>query len=77
MREKGYEQDGILHSTTADGSELDLRISNTWLTLRLTLGSGSTSNNLDKFASNDGLTGTVVENLELVDHVSSVLGCVL
>lgn len=43
----------------------------------LVLGSGSTSNNLDKFASNDGLTGTVVENLELVDHVTSVLGGVV
>lgn len=44
---------------------------------RLGLGSSSTSNNLDKFASNDGLTGTVVENLELVDHVTSVLGGVV
>jgi hypothetical protein len=43
----------------------------------LTLGSGRTSNNLDKFASNDGLTGTVVQDLELVDHVSGVLGSVL
>lgn len=40
---------------------------------RLALGSSRTGNNLDKFASNDGLTGTVVENLELVDHVTSVL----
>jgi hypothetical protein len=44
---------------------------------RLVLGSSRTSNNLDKFASNDGLTGTVVENLELVDHVTSVLGGVV
>ena len=43
----------------------------------LRLGSSRTSNNLDKFASNDGLTGTVVENLELVDHVTSVLGGVV
>ncbi len=43
----------------------------------LALGSSRTSNNLDKFASNDGLTGTVVENLELVDHVTSVLGSVV
>jgi hypothetical protein len=43
----------------------------------LTLGSSRTSDNLDKFASNDGLTGTVVQNLELVDHVSGVLGGVL
>jgi hypothetical protein len=43
----------------------------------LTLGSSRTSDNLDKFASNDGLAGTVVQNLELVDHVSGVLGGVL
>ena len=43
----------------------------------LVLGSSRTSNDLDKFASNDGLTGTVVENLELVDHVTSVLGGVV
>jgi hypothetical protein len=43
----------------------------------LTLGSSRTSDNLDKFASNDGLTGTVVQDLELVDHVSGVLGSVL
>jgi hypothetical protein len=44
---------------------------------RLALGSSRTGDNLDKFASNDGLTGTVVQNLELVDHVAGVLGCVL
>ena len=43
----------------------------------LTLRSSRTSDNLDKFASNNGLTGTVVQNLELVDHVSGVLGGVL
>src|SRR5690348_12369996 len=43
----------------------------------LVLGSSRTSDNLDKLASNDGLTGTVVENLELVDHVTSVLGGVV
>jgi hypothetical protein len=43
----------------------------------LTLGSSRTSNDLDKFAGNDGLTGTVVQNLKLVDHVSGVLGGVL
>lgn len=37
------------------------------------LGGGSTSNNLNQFASNDSLSGTVVKNLELVDHVTSVL----
>jgi hypothetical protein len=44
---------------------------------RLTLRSSRTSDNLDEFASNDGLTGTVVKNLELADHVSGVLGSVL
>jgi hypothetical protein len=43
----------------------------------LTLGCGCTSDNLDEFASNDGLTGPVVKNLELVDHVAGVLGGVL
>ena len=43
----------------------------------LRLGSSRTSNNLNKFASNDGLTGTVVQNLELVDHVTCVLGGVV
>ena len=41
---------------------------------RLTLRSGRTSDDLDKFASNDGLTCSVVQNLELVDHLSGVLG---
>ena len=50
-----------------------LRISSLKPFERLTLGSGCTSNDLDKFASNDSLTRSVVENLELVDHLSSVL----
>ena len=41
------------------------------------LGSGSTSDDLDEFAGNDGLTSAVEQNLELVDHVSGVLRCVL
>lgn len=43
----------------------------------LLLGGGCTSDNLDQLASNDGLTGSVEENLVLVDHVSSVLGGIL
>ena len=43
----------------------------------LVLGSSRTSNDLDKFASNDGLTSTVVENLELANHLTGVLGGVL
>jgi len=54
-----------------------LGISSLMLLERLTLGSGRTSDNLDKFASNDGLTSSVVENLELVDHLSSVLGSIV
>lgn len=41
------------------------------------LGSSGTSNNLDQLASNDGLTGTVEENLVLVDHLTGVLRGVL
>jgi len=43
----------------------------------LLLGGGGTSDNLDQLASNDGLTGSVEENLVLVDHVSCVLGGVI
>ena len=38
---------------------------------------GGTSDNLDQLASNDGLTGAVVEDLVLVDHLAGVLGGVL
>jgi hypothetical protein len=38
---------------------------------------GSTSDNLDQLASNDGLAGSVVENLVLADHLTSVLGSVI
>lgn len=41
------------------------------------LGSGSTRNNLDKLTSNDSLSRSVEENLELVNHVASVLGCIV
>jgi hypothetical protein len=37
-------------------------------------GGSSTSDNLNKFASNDGLSGTVVQNLVLANHLTSVLG---
>lgn len=43
----------------------------------LILGRGSTSNNFHQLASDDGLTGSVVDDLELADHVSGVLGGVL
>jgi hypothetical protein len=54
-----------------------LGISSLLLTERLTLRSSRASDDLDKFASNDGLTSSVVENLELVYHVSGVLGSVV
>jgi hypothetical protein len=45
---------------------------------RLHVGGGrSTSDNFDQLSRNDGLTGTVEENLVLVDHLASVLGGVL
>jgi len=39
--------------------------------------SSSTGNNFDQFASNDGLSGAVVENLVLANHLTSVLGGIL
>ena len=41
------------------------------------LRSGGTSDNLNQLAGNDGLAGTVEENLVPLDHVTSVLGGVL
>ena len=38
---------------------------------------GGTGNNLDQLAGNDGLAGTVVLDLELANHLTSVLGSVL
>lgn len=37
----------------------------------------STSDNLNQFSGNDGLSSTVEENLVLVDHLTSVLRGVL
>jgi hypothetical protein len=37
------------------------------------LGSRGTSDNLNQFTSNGSLSGTVVQDLEFVDHVTSVL----
>jgi hypothetical protein len=39
--------------------------------------SSSTSDNLDKFARDDGLASSVEQNLELGDHIASVLGSIL
>ena len=39
--------------------------------------SGGTSDNFDQLAGNDGLAGTVEENLVLADHLAGVLGSVL
>lgn len=43
----------------------------------LLLRCSSTSNNLNQLASNDSLSRSVVKNLELIDHVASVLGSVV
>ena len=40
-------------------------------------GSGGTGDNLDQLVGNDGLASTVVENLELANHLTGVLGGVL
>ena len=45
--------------------------------LRLLLGGGGTSNNLDELTGNDGLASTVEQNLELGDHLAGVLGGVV
>lgn len=37
----------------------------------------STSNNLDQLSSNDSLSGAVVQNLVLANHLTGVLGSVL
>jgi hypothetical protein len=36
-----------------------------------------TRNDFDQFSRDDGLAGSVVEDLELADHVACVLRCVL
>lgn len=40
-------------------------------------GGSGTSDDFDQFASNDGLSGSIEENLVLVDHLAGVLGGVL
>ena len=45
--------------------------------LRLLLGGGGTSDNLDELTGNDGLASTVEQNLELGDHLAGVLGGVV
>lgn len=46
------------------------------LDLHVCRGSG-TSDNFDQFAGNDSLSGSVEENLVLVDHLAGVLGGIL
>lgn len=41
------------------------------------LGGGGTGDNLDQLTGNGSLSGTVVQNLESVDHVTGVLGGVV
>ena len=38
---------------------------------------GGTGDNFDQFSGNDGLTGSVEQNLVLADHLTGVLGGVL
>lgn len=38
---------------------------------------GSTSDNFDQLSGNDSLSGTVVQNLVLANHLTGVLGGVL
>lgn len=40
-------------------------------------GRSSTSNNLYQLSSNDGLSGTVIKDLELSNHFPSVLRCII
>jgi hypothetical protein len=47
------------------------------LTILHVLTGSSTSDNLDQFTGNGGLTLSVVQDLEPVDHITSVLGSVL
>ena len=46
------------------------------LDLHVCRGSG-TGDNFDQFAGNDGLSGSVEQNLVLVDHLAGVLGGIL
>ena len=39
--------------------------------------SGSTGDNFNQLASNDGLSGTVILDLELANHLTSILGSIL
>lgn len=71
-----YEQMPILHGPCGVWSQI-FRISILSCFTSLTLGGSRTSDNLDELASNDGLTSSVVQNLELVDHVTSVLGRII
>jgi hypothetical protein len=41
------------------------------------LGSHGTSDDFDQLSSDDGLTGSVEENLVLVDHLTCILGGIL
>ena len=62
-----YKEYKVVHSSQTIPTDTRLSI----------LGGGGTSDNLDQLASNDSLSCSVVENLELVDHLSSVLGSVV
>ena len=74
---RAYEQVLILHSPYQYNEPTFWETSLQWAPRLAVLRRSSTCDDLDQFAGNDGLTGTVEQNLELVDHVSGVCGRVL
>jgi hypothetical protein len=38
---------------------------------------GSTSDNFDQLSCNDSLSGAIVKNLKLSNHLTSILGCII
>ena len=75
---RAYGQILILHTTRTRAERADVLIYSLFSRNRLViLRSSRTSDDLHKFASDDGLTSAVEENLKPVDHVACVLGSVL
>jgi len=66
----------ILHTLVEYYLPIAARMMKTTKILHI-LGGGSTGDNFNQFSSNNGLTGTIEKNLELGNHVSSILGSVL
>lgn len=73
-----YDQQALILQDPEGGMKVEIRDMQYIIDhFSLLLGSGSTSDNLNKFAGNDGLASAVEENLEPGDHVSGVLGGIL